>query len=143
MQVPFTQYIGGSGGGSLSNHRSWGGPPVQSKVQLEGPPIQSQVQGPPVQSQAMAHLCGQTEILKTLPSLSSIGNRHSRHKHVFSKSRICPHRVSIRGNWKKSIFACFFCVENDGGVQKVTVILGTEEENNFCVFERRYFYSTA
>ena len=61
----------------------------------------------------------------------------------FSKSRICPHRVSIRGNWKKSIFACFFCVENDGGVQKVTVILGTEEEKNFCVFERRYFYSTA
>ena len=116
VQVPFTQYIGGSGTGSLSNHRSWGGPPVQCHGPVGGSPYPVPGLGAPLSSlRQWPTSDGRTEILKTLHSLSSIGNRHSRHKHVFSKSRICSHRVSIRGNWKKSIFACFFCVENDGG----------------------------
>ena len=76
-------------------------------------------------------------------NISSIGNRHSRHKHVFRKLVFAPIGLALEGIGKSRFLPVFSVSRMTGGVQKVTVILGTEEEKKICVFERRYFYSTA
>ena len=70
---------------------------------------------------------------------SSIGNCHSLHKHVFCKIVFAPIGLALEeiGNF----LHVFPVSKMTGGVEEVTVILGTGKKN--CVFERRCVYSTA